>query len=37
MAEGDNAAEAKEEVKVGVKDTINRERKTKRRNPLKNP
>ena len=37
MVEGDNAAEAEEEVKAMVDDAINRETKTKRRNPLTNP
>ena len=37
VAEGDNTAKGEEEVEAVVKDAINREKKTKRRNPLKNP
>ena len=37
MAEGDNALAIEEELEVVVEDAINRENKTKRRNPLTKP
>ena len=37
MAEGDNVDVIEEEVEAVAEDEINREKKTKRRNPLTNP
>ena len=37
MAEVDIVAATKEEVEVVVEEEMNREKKTKRRNPLTNP